>query len=93
MLKPAAFIEQFLKRNHALVRSDFAKVFDVLLERTKTKSKSEKKQKKAAKKAKVVMENFEELNKVKLKENFNKKDYLVTAYLQYLLYAYHLSEK
>ena len=64
---------------------------DILYARTQTTSSSARKQKKFAKKAKVVKANYEELTDAELSSEFNREDFLITAYLQYLIYAYHLT--
>jgi len=73
------------------IRLTFAHVFDILYARTQTSSISQKKKAKFAKKAKTVKANYEELSDAELSDEFNKDDFLITAYLQYLIFAYHLT--
>jgi len=89
--KPAAFMVEFIKKDPSEIRLTFARVYDILYARTQTTSVSKKKRAKFAKKAKMVTENYDELTEAELSSDFNRKDFLITAYLQYLIYSYHLT--
>ena len=63
-------------------------IYGVLCERFQTNDESKKA--KYARKTKMVHDNYSELTREDLKQEFNKEDFLKTAYLQYMLYAYQI---
>merc|ERR1719419_1920864 len=82
--EPSKFISQFLKRDDS--GSTMEGIFESLKARFQTDDESKKQ--KYAKKAKVTEENYRELTAAPLKKDFNEEDFLKTAFLQYMLYAY-----
>merc|ERR1719242_1904886 len=82
--EPSKFISNFLKKDEkgAVMEG----IFESLKARFQTDDESKKA--KYAKKAKVTEENYNELMADPLKSEFNDEDFLKTAFLQYMLYAY-----
>ena len=62
-------------------------IFEGLKKRFQTDDEGKKK--KYEKKLKDTEKNYTELTKDPLKSEFNEEDFLKTAFLQYMLYAYH----
>ena len=62
-------------------------IYETLKQRFTTDDESKKA--KYARKMNVVEQSFTELTKEPLKTFFNYKDYLKTAFLQYMIYAYN----
>jgi len=82
--EPSKFISNFLKKDEK------AGVMEGIFESLKARFQTDDESKKAkyAKKAKVTEENYNELMADDLKSEFNEEDFLKTAFLQYMLYAY-----
>jgi len=83
--EPSKFISNFLKQEGKTATMEG--IFENLKQRF-LKQEDESKKAKYAKKLKVTEENYKNLTKEPLKEEFNKDDFLKTAFLQYMLYAY-----
>jgi len=82
--EPSKFISNFLKQKEKAKTME--EIYDILQKRFVTEDESKKA--KYAKKLKVTKENYDDLVNEELKEEFNKDDFLKTAFLQYMLYAY-----
>jgi len=86
--EPSKFISVFLKKEDK--NKTMEEIFNTIKDRFVTEDESRKQ--KYAKKLKVTMENYKDLTgddgAEQLKEVFNEKDFLKTAFLQYMLYAY-----
>merc|ERR1719242_2872156 len=82
--EPSKFISNFLKKDEKT--GTMEGIFESLKARFQTDDESKKA--KYAKKAKVTEENYNELMADDLKSEFNEEDFLKTAFLQYMLYAY-----
>lgn len=87
MKKPSEFISDFLKReDKGKTMSD---IFNVLKQRFVTEN--ERLRVEYAKKLIVAEDNYHELIMEPLRNEFNEEDFLKTAFLQYMLYAYQKS--
>merc|ERR1711994_386200 len=82
--EPSKFISNFLKKDEK--SGTMTGIYESLKARFQTED--ENKKVKYAKKLKVTKENYDDLVNEELKEEFNKDDFLKTAFLQYMLYAY-----
>ena len=82
--EPSKYISNFLKKDEKT--GTMEGIFESLKQRFQTDDESKKA--KYAKKAKVTEDNYNELMMDPLKSEFNEEDFLKTAFLQYMLYAY-----
>merc|ERR1719419_2063855 len=82
--EPSKFISAFLKREDK--NGTMNGIFEALKQRFNTDDESKKA--KYAKKLEVTEKNYNELMMDPLKDEFNEDDFLKTAFLQYMLYAY-----
>jgi len=82
--EPSKFISAFLKREDK--NGTMNGIFEALKQRFNTDDESKKA--KYAKKLDVTEKNYNELMMDPLKDEFNEDDFLKTAFLQYMLYAY-----
>merc|ERR1740116_773686 len=83
--EPSKFISNFLKQ--AEKTETMEGIYDALIKRFQTDDDTKKA--KYAKKAKVTEDNYNELMMAPLQNDFNEDDFLKTAFLQYMLYAYN----
>ena len=68
-------------------------VFDTILDRLATTASStndQSKKSKISKKTQITKDNYAELTKENLKQEFNEGDFLKNAFLQYMLYAFQI---
>ena len=86
--EPSKFIASFLKKDEKFIDQALLTIYDTICEKFKTDDDSKKA--KYAKKAKMTQENYSELVREDLKREFNENDFLKTAFLQYMLYAYQV---
>jgi len=85
--EPSKFISNFLKQDDK--SGTMTGIYESLKARFQTED--ENKKVKYAKKLKVTEDNYNQLMLDPLKTEFNEKDFLKTAFLQYMLYAYNNS--
>jgi len=86
--EPSKFIASFLKRDEKFIDQALLTIYNTLCEKLKTNDESKKA--KYAKKAKMTQDNYSELIREDIKQEFNEEDFLKTAFLQYMLYAYQI---
>eukprot|EP00483_Globobulimina_turgida_P009827 UN09846 len=86
--EPSKFIASFLKKDESLIDQTLLTIYDTISE--KFKSENASKRAKYAKKAKMTQDNYAELTSEDLSLGFNKDDFLKTAFLQYMLYAFQI---
>jgi len=85
--EPSKFISNFLKQEEKT--GTMEGIYESLKARFQTED--ENKKAKYAKKLKVTEDNYNQLMMDPLKADFNEEDFLKTAFLQYMLYAYNNS--
>ena len=83
--EPSKFICNFLKENGRTATMEA--IFELLKQRFVTEDESKKA--KYAAKLKVIEDDYGDLMNEPLNKEFNKEDFLKTAFLQYVLYAYY----
>eukprot|EP00486_Rosalina_sp_Unknown_P013922 CAMPEP_0201579248 /NCGR_PEP_ID=MMETSP0190_2-20130828/26679_1 /ASSEMBLY_ACC=CAM_ASM_000263 /TAXON_ID=37353 /ORGANISM="Rosalina sp." /LENGTH=413 /DNA_ID=CAMNT_0048013433 /DNA_START=23 /DNA_END=1264 /DNA_ORIENTATION=- len=86
--EPSKFIALFLKRDEKFIDQALLTIYNTLCDKFKTNDESKKA--KYAKKAKMTQDNYSELIREDIKQEFNEDDFLKTAFLQYMLYAYQI---
>mmetsp|Transcript_28476 Transcript_28476/g.46759 ORF Transcript_28476/g.46759 Transcript_28476/m.46759 type:complete len:300 (+) Transcript_28476:51-950(+) len=86
--EPAKFIAGLLKKDSAFMEKAFLSIYNSIVDGLHTDDDSKKQ--KAAKKINVAQENYAELSNETLQSEFNQNDFLKTAFLQYVLYAYQI---
>ena len=86
--EPSQFIMEFLRSDKEFIDETLLNIFNTLLEKFKTND--EPKKAKYIKKTKMTEENYAELTKENLGQEFNQDDYLKNAWLQYMLHAYQI---
>ena len=86
--EPSIFISNFLKQKNQ--SETLSSIFEAIQRRFVTDDETKKE--KYAMKLKAEQEHYEELTKEPLKKDFNSQDFLKTAFLQYMLYAYLIKE-
>ena len=84
MQEPARFISAFLEETNK--SSTMKAIYESLRQREIMGNEIKTEQR--AKRMKVIEDNFDELMANPLHTIFNKEDYLKTAFLQYMIYAY-----
>merc|ERR1712130_944351 len=79
--EPAKFIAVFLKKDEKFIDHTISAKFH---------TEGDAQRAKYAKKSKQCQDNYAELTREDLKRDFNKEDFLKTAFLQYMLYAFQI---
>ena len=85
---PAKFIANFLKKDEKFIDQTLLNIYHTISDKFHTDD--ETKRAKLAKKSKQCQDNYAELTREDLKRDFNKEDFLKTAFLQYMLYAFQI---
>jgi len=83
--EPSKFISNFLKQEEKT--STMEGIYESLKQRFQTEDETKKA--KYAKKLEATEKNYNQLMMDPLKTDFNEEDFLKTAFLQYMLYAYN----
>ena len=84
--EPSRFLSKFLKQDGDHIDQTLLSIYQQICARFNTEDEAMKR--KYERQAKKSQENYAELTKGGLKTEFNKNDFLKTAFLQYMLYAY-----
>merc|ERR1712129_190686 len=84
--EPSKFIQEFLKSDGQLVAQTLQGTYEKICSRFQTDDEAKKA--KYAKKKETSKVNYAQLSDNTMKANFNREDFLKTAFLQYMLYAY-----
>lgn len=88
--EPSKFIAGFLKKEETFIDQALLSIYNSLCAKLNNQTDDVSKKAKYAKKAKVTQDNYAELTQEDLQPDFNQHDFLKTAFLQYMLYAYQI---
>merc|ERR1711923_285941 len=90
MAGPAIFVSKFLKRQELQKGQMIESIYKMFCDENTRRQSDAGKRDKYKRRMETVQSNYGELSQEQWQTEFNKVDFLKTAYLQYLLCAYHI---